>query len=121
MRRSTVAVVVIAVLWQPVPPPLESFVDASSADDRIAGAALERIGAGWKDSYAAMIVDMARFMTPPRRIADVTAEPQLTADDERGTSGRQRLFNDAPDLAPRGSSIRRRLLSFLERQTGRRF
>ena len=57
--RQMVAVVVIAALWPAVPTSLESSVEASSADERIARAALERIGAGWKDSYTAMIVDTA--------------------------------------------------------------
>jgi len=120
MVRPIVAVVVIVALWQAVPPPLESFVEASSADERIARAALQRITAGWKDSYAAMFIDMVRFMRPPRRSTEATAEPPLTLDDDRGTSGLERPLNDAPDLANRGSPIRRRLLSFLEKQTGRR-
>ncbi len=116
-----VAVVVIAALWQAVPPPIERFVEASSADERIAKFALEQIGAGWKDSYAAMFVDMARLMRPSRRSTEETAESLPTLDDERSTPSRERAVNDAPDLAARGSPIRRRLLAFLERQTGRRF
>ena len=114
-----IVAVVIAALWQSVPPPLERFFEASSADERIAKTALERIGEGWKDSYTAMIVDMARLMRPPRRSAEETAEPLPTLDDERSTSSRERPVNEAPDLAARGSPIRRRLLAFLEKQTGR--
>src|SRR5712692_6286797 len=120
MIRLVVAVLVVAALRQASPPPLESFVEAASADERIAKSALERIGAGWRDSYAAMFVDMARLMQPQRR-SEETAEPVLTLDDERPTSRLERSFNDAPDLATRGSPIRRRLLSFLAKQTGRRF
>ena len=101
MVRPIVAALVSAALWQAVPPPLERFVEASSADERIARAALDRISAGWKDSYAAMIVDTVRFMRPQRRGAEVMAEPQLTLDDERGTSGPDRPFNDVSNFVKR--------------------
>ena len=102
-------------------PPIERFVEASSADERIAKAALARIAADWKDSYAAMFVDMARFMRPLSRDARDTPERPLTPDDERQASSLDRSLGNAPALASGGSPIRRRILAFLEKQTGRHF
>jgi len=68
-----------------------------------------------------MFVDMARLMRPPRRSALETAERPLTVEDERGASSPQPSFETLPDLASRGSPIRQRLLTFLQRQTGRGF
>lgn len=90
MTRPVIVVLVMATLWQArqaATPPLERFVEASSADERIAKAALAQIAAQWKDSYAAMFVDMARLMRlvvthvlhegmeifPPVRVVDPSA------------------------------------------------
>ncbi|MCA1652435.1 MAG: DUF3179 domain-containing protein [Acidobacteria bacterium] len=115
---------VTATLWyaaQGATPSLERFVAASSADERIARAALVEIAAGWKDSYTPMFVDMARLLRPPRLSARETVEQPLNLDDDRGVSSPERSFDNAPDLAVRGSPIRRRLLAFLGKQTGRGF
>src|SRR5262249_33876630 len=75
----------------------------------------------WKDSYTAMIVDLARFLRAPRRSAVEIAEPSLLFDDEPGGGAPwQRVGNDIPEPVDRGSPIRRRLVDFLEKQTGRR-
>lgn len=120
--RAVVVLVVTIAVWQTAVPPLRMFVEASSADERIATAALEQIAAGWKDSYAAMFVDMARLMRPSRHIIPTTQtdSPQIL-DDDRSTTAPERGFNDAADVPDRGSPIRRRLIAFLEKQTGHRF
>ena len=69
MPRAVIIALVFATLGyarQTVAPRIERFLEASSADERIAKAALERIASSWKDSYAALFVDMARLMRPPR-------------------------------------------------------
>lgn len=43
-------------------PTLDLFFKATTLDDRTADAALAEISVGWKDGYAAMVVDMADLM-----------------------------------------------------------
>ena len=109
MLRPVIVVLMFATLklaGQAAPPRIERFFEASSADDRTAKAALEQIAADWKDSYAAMFVDMARLMRPPRRSALETAERPLTVEDDRGASSPEPSFETLPDLESRGSPIR---------------
>ena len=128
MIRAAVALLAVLTVWQVATPPIERFVDASAADERIAKSALEQIAAGWKDSYAAMLVDIARLMRPARRSGPQSADsplnatdPSLVADDERSVPNSERAFGGTSDLPDRGSPIRRRLIAFLEKQTGKRF
>ncbi|MCA1562657.1 MAG: hypothetical protein LC804_21120 [Acidobacteria bacterium] len=93
----------VELAGQAARPRIERFFEASSADDRTAKAALEQIAAGWKDSYAAMFVDMARLMRPPRRSALETAERPLTVEDERRASS-PRAFLRHPS-GPRESRV----------------
>ena len=65
------------------PPLIARFLEAASTDDRTAQAALGELAAAWKDSYAAMIIDLARQMRPPRRAVDESPEPAPSFDDER--------------------------------------
>ena len=105
MLRPVIVVLMFATVelaGQAAPPRIERFFEASSADDRTAKAALEQIAAGWNDSYAAMFVDMARLMRPPRRSALETAEPPLTVDDERGASSPERSFEPFRTSRERG-------------------
>ena len=46
-------------------PALDQFFLTMAEDDDVARAAIERIGAAWRDGYAGMLWDMMRFMTPP--------------------------------------------------------
>jgi len=48
-------------------PDIRLFFEAASRDEEEARAALERISAGWRDAYAALIVDLVRLMPPPQR------------------------------------------------------
>ena len=45
------------------PPPIELFFVAASPDAKLAVPALEAIGKSWRNGYASLIVDLARFMT----------------------------------------------------------
>lgn len=122
----TAAVLVVAVSEslraQAEPPGLTSFLEATREDDRIASAALRRISASWGNNYAAMLVDLARMMRGPRRVVSATAdEPATTGFGDSDDAPRGAPRGDAPEIADRGSPIRRRLLEFLGRQTGQRF
>ena len=110
---------------QPVAPvPLTRFVEATGEDERTANAALREIAASWKNSYTSMFVDLARMMRPPRGTSDEPLTPgSNSVDDADGDAGNgnARPSGLMPGVPDRGSPIRRRLLSFLEKQTGKRF
>ena len=102
------------------PVPLERFVEATWADERAAGTALHEIAAGWKNSYTPMFVDLARMMRPPRAAGGETPRSNSTGDD-RDDADADRPTIVLPDIPDRGSPIRRRLLTFLAKQTGKGF
>lgn len=108
-------------------PPLHAFLRAASPDERQARAALAEIAAGWRDGYAPILVDLARFMrsAPAPRPAAV---PALTLDDgdPLDTAAPGRAAGDprastASGPPPPSAHIRQRLVRFLEKQTGQRF
>jgi hypothetical protein len=102
-------------------PPWQLFLQAAAPDARRSADALAEIGRQWRDGYAAMIVDAARLLPPPRR-ARTAADPVLDDPDEapdRELGGRPGGDLGAPQ--PPGAETRRRLVSFLERQTRQRF
>lgn len=104
-------------------PPWEAFIAAGSTDRRTSVAALDAIATDWRDDYAGMIVDVARFLPPPRAPQTFDAGPGLDiGDDEGGSSGSLR-GSDMPTAVaqPTGSEVRRRLTDFLQKQTGQRF
>ena len=47
-------------------PPLQLFVDAASQDEETARRALTELDEWWRDDYACLLVDLARFMRPRR-------------------------------------------------------
>ncbi len=107
-------------------PPWQAFIAAAGTEPRQAQAALVEIAARWRDGYAAMIVDVARFLPSPRGLR--AAEDQLSrnldgpVDEERSAATVAR--GEFPALPPQerlGADTRRRLTNFLERQTGKRF
>ena len=107
-------------------PDLRLFVEAASADEKQARAALAELAAKWRDGYAPLLVDLARFMRrgpgPPME----SGGPEAPLDDDsRGSGAATRLSDrDFPASAgpsPVSARIRRRLVAFLEKQTGQRF
>lgn len=107
-------------------PPWQAFIAAAGSDHRQAQTALADIAARWRDGYAAMIVDVARFLPSPRgpRAAEDQLSRQLDepVDEERSAATVAR--DDFPAPLPRqrpGADTRRRLTQFLERQTRQRF
>ena len=108
---------------RPHDPPWQAFIAAASAERHVSEAALDVIAAGWRDGYSAMIVDVARFLPAARRprAADDPLPPDLDdVVDERVGGGGRSSFPDAPRQPP-GAETRRRLVDFLEGQTGKRF
>jgi hypothetical protein len=99
-------------------PPLVRFLEAASTDDRVGRAAQDELKRAWKNSYAAIIVDLVRFMRPASPV--VVDEPVATFGfgDPDGGRPRPSLVDSLRDP---GSPVRRRLVSFLEEQTGQRF
>ncbi|HXG87018.1 MAG TPA: DUF3179 domain-containing protein [Vicinamibacterales bacterium] len=104
-------------------PPIDLFFAAAGSDERKARPALDEIARGWRDSYAAMIIDLARLMRAAPRDAGSDQTPGLAADDATdfaGSRGGDTLDRAAAPIR-RESIARRRLISFLERQTKQRF
>jgi hypothetical protein len=106
-------------------PPWQAFLAAAGSDQKQAQSALAEIAARWRNSYAAMIVDVARFLPSPRTtqttdeispldIDAATADPLPSA--ARDGKGFPPLVRSFP-----GAEARRRLTTFLERQTRQRF
>jgi hypothetical protein len=111
------------------PPDVRLFFQAAARDDREARAALEALGAAWRDDYAGMIVDLARLLPGPPRPRPVAASGGISAaapDDERrgedalARSGLRDAGSEPTPFAP-FDSRRQRLIQFLEKQTGQRF
>lgn len=102
-------------------PDARLFFDAAR-DQRQARAALDAIAASWRDGYAALILDLARFFPPVRRPTASVDVPEIASDgDSRGRTN-PALESALPSATPfnPGSLVRRRLMRFLEQQTGRR-
>lgn len=106
------------------PPPLEDFVALASRDEKVAAAAARRLAPVWKDAYAAMVLDLARFFRPaPPAMVTVVADDQLGSDGER-PGGQAMGGNREPIVAaPRSPEtlIRGRLIRFLSQHTGKSF
>jgi len=104
-------------------PDIVLFVEAASPDERVAKAALEQIASAWRDGYTAMFVDIARLLRPDRPTGAATAPAaaggpdDLPGADQPGGAS----FGSAPAGAAAGSPVRRRLIRFVERQTGESF
>lgn len=103
-------------------PPWEAFIAAGLPDRKASTTALEAIEAGWRDDFAGMIVDVARFLPSPRQPGAATADIPFEGDADGDASGGLR-GSDMPSTnrQPPGSDIRRRLTDFLQKRTGQRF
>lgn len=106
------------------PPPLDDFVALASKDEKASDAAAARLTPVWKDSYAAMVIDLARFFRPAR-----PNSPAGTADDSLGeddplTGAAPRGSRETPFVAAAHSPesrIRGRLIRFLSQRTKKNF
>ena len=110
-------------------PPLDLFFAASSPDDRLARAALEKLAQQWRDAYTPMIVDMVRLLRPAPRAgteggAEFGRSPDAASDDPDDPGSRllgAELGAESGRRVTRESLIRSRLIGFLEKQTRKRF
>lgn len=104
-------------------PSWKAFLVAASSDERAARKALDEIARGWRPGYAAMLVDVARLLPSTRRPdGGAEASPRLP-DDPRASGVASGRPNESltPALERPGVRARRRLIAFLEEQTGQRF
>ena len=122
---AAVAPVVAPVAAQTPAPDIQLFFQAAARDGPEADEALRVIGAGWRDGYAGLIIDLARFFPSSRRpAASGPAEALEAGDGENPLQGRPPGgpgLGGAPAPLPPGAQIRARLVRFLEKQTGERF
>jgi hypothetical protein len=112
-RRALLVLVGVALAATPAAhpderhPPLQLFIDAASPDEREARRALTTLDEWWRDEYACILVDIARFMSP-RPTAGMAGRRG-----SRGIPGR-----GAPPREDPSMEVRERLVRFLEEQTG---
>ena len=106
-------------------PDIRLFFQAATRDSREADDALRTIGASWRDGYAGLVIDLARFFpSARRRPSSASAEVLDGGDGENPLEGRtagSTGLGEAPASAPPGAEVRARLVRFLEKQTGERF
>ena len=92
------------------------FFQAAQEDEDLSEAALEQIAAaGWRDGYAAIIRDMMRLMQPPQRPERTPGVPRLFP------GNTDPAFELTLRRAHPSTKIWRRLMEFVEDQTGERF
>lgn len=103
-------------------PPWEAFIAAGLPDRKTSTAALDTIAASWRDDYAGMIVDVARFLPSPRQPGAAATDLPFDGDADGDAAGGLR-GGDMPGAVrqPPGSEVRRRLTDFLQKRTGQRF
>ena len=88
-------------------PSWQAFIAAAGSDPKQAQAALADIAARWRDNYAAMILDVVRFLPSPRanQAADEGPVAGLRRCDRRAAtgchSGTRRLSADGPIVSGR--------------------
>jgi hypothetical protein len=111
---------------EPPVPDIRLFFEAASLDEKRSKAALEALAVSWRDGYAPMIVDLARFMRAREPLAGggaVEAEPPASDGDERsGPGAARRAGSDLPAARPvhPTTPVRERLLRFLGERTGQK-
>lgn len=106
-------------------PAIEDFLLLASADERTFDAAASSIAPLWRDSYAGLVIDLARFHRPARPMAVSAAVEagQGIGDDAGMTRPGSSDRTSFPEAAPlsQEAKIRGRLLRFLSKQTGQRW
>lgn len=103
-------------------PDVRLFLAAAGRDDKQARAALQGIAAAWRDGYAGLVLDLARFFPPAGRPPASEEAPEV-APDADGSPPLDRGLRSASSRTPAphpGRIVRQRLTRFLEKQTGRR-
>jgi hypothetical protein len=102
-------------------PDVRLFLAAAGRDDKPARAAMAAIAGAWRDGYAALVLDLARFFPPARRPPASEEAAEVAPDDASPPvdRGPRSALSPSPALDP-GRVIRHRLTRFLEKRTGRR-
>lgn len=129
--RSAVAAVALghmAQVWAQTrgdAPDWQAFLAAAGTDEKQARRALAEIGASWRDGYTPMFVDMLRFLPStgggPALLEEApSASNEAEGPDRAGALAGRGGFPPAVAWSP-GADVRRRLVSFLEGQTRKRF
>ncbi len=128
MRRLTLVALVTSALsiGQTRAPDLALFTRAASSDAREADRALADLATVWRPGYTPILIDLARFILPPRPTApaqssgtiDLTGIAAL-GDPEDRRSGVVAV--SATPAGQRAHPARARLTRFLEQRTGQRF
>lgn len=100
------------------PVPIIRFIEAASTERAVSEPALRAIQGAWRNGYAALLIELARPMRPPKTapVGDI-AGTASGADDDRRSGGP----GQPASIADPGSPARHRLLQFLEQQTGQKF
>lgn len=116
LRSLPTALLIVGLLVRVDDPPWQLFVTAAGTDDRAAREALDAIRAQWRDGFAPMFVDIARLLPGGRRIEPAEAPAESREGEPNVARG---SFPSSPQLASAAPG-RRRVLEFLERQTGQK-
>jgi hypothetical protein len=102
-------------------PDYHLFFDAASVDEKAAKAAQTQIvGAGWRDAYAGLVVDIVRFLPLPRQAESGEVQATMRDPEEGQETGTFLEAGAAQPVSPRARA-RERLIHFLEERTGQRF
>lgn len=120
---STLLGAALAGAATPAIPDIGLFFRAASLKEEEARPALETLAAAWKDGYAGPLIDLARFMRPPRGPESGGSEeqelPRIDGDEQ--ASPFRRPAEEAPRARPDPSTfVRQRLTRFLAKQTRQR-
>ena len=113
-----------SVAFAQAPLPLEDFLALASRDEKVSEEAAARLSPVWKDGYAAMVIDLARFFRPARTSEGAERPEDSLGEDDPQTGSAPRAGRE-PSFAAAArtpeSMIRRRLIRFLARQTKKGF
>lgn len=124
MLPLAVALTVGSVRAHAQTPPLEDFAALASPDSKVAEAASARLAPVWKNGYASMVIDLARFFRPERPGSAPEAEEETAGlDPEQVASGLRGRPADPVASRPRTTEalVRERLMRFLSKRTGKSF
>jgi hypothetical protein len=99
-------------------PDIRLFFQAIARDEAVANEALQLIAARWKNGYAGIIWDLARFFPPATR---KVTEPLLGSPADPDNPFPAPPPVDQLQLEEPNAKVRGRLIGFLERQTQQRF
>jgi hypothetical protein len=103
------------------PPDYRLFLETASSDEKVAKAAFAQIiGAGWRDAYAPLLLDIVRFLPRPRQPETGEIQVAMRDPDEGQETGTFLEAGPAAPVSPKARA-RERILRFLEERTGQRF